>query len=100
MWGRIRRLIGDSATPADENRAARDTVLFTLEGEIAQTYFLIRYGDEELRMLDESIELRKPALYATTKSAEEPESRSEPQPQENGEQHTSRDWQRPASETV
>ena len=62
LWGRIRRLIGDAAKPADENQAARDTVLFALDGEIAHTYFLIRYGDEELPMLGESIELRKPAL--------------------------------------
>src|SRR6266404_5163691 len=33
-------------------------------------------------------------LYASTKGTKEPESRSEPQPQENGEQHTSRNWQR------
>jgi NodT family efflux transporter outer membrane factor (OMF) lipoprotein len=63
MWGRIRRLIGATATPADENQAARDTVLFTLEGEIAQTYFLIRYSDEELRILSESIELSKEARH-------------------------------------
>ena len=63
MWGRIRRLIGATATPGDESRAARDTVLFTLEGEIAQTYFLIRYSDEELRILSESIELSKEARH-------------------------------------
>jgi multidrug efflux system outer membrane protein len=59
-WGRVRRLVGVT-TPSDENRATRDTVLFTLEGEIAQTYFLIRYSDEELRILGESIELHKQA---------------------------------------
>jgi multidrug efflux system outer membrane protein len=36
--------------------------LFTLEGEVAQTYFLIRYSDEELRILRESIELGKKAV--------------------------------------
>lgn len=30
-WGRVRRLVGVT-TPSDENRAAPDTVLFTLEG--------------------------------------------------------------------
>src|SRR5437870_660750 len=35
-------------------------------------------------------------LYANANGTEEPECRSEPQPHENGEQHTSREWQRPA----
>src|SRR5262249_49943495 len=37
------------------------TVLLTLEGDIASTYFLIRASEEELRILRANIDLRKSA---------------------------------------
>jgi multidrug efflux system outer membrane protein len=58
IWKRVRRLTKPETTQTDDNHAARDTVAFTLEGEIAQTYFLIRYSDEERRILQECVELR------------------------------------------
>lgn len=39
-------------------------------------------------------------LYASAKGTEVPECRCKPQPQENGEQHTSCEWQRPTSKAV
>jgi hypothetical protein len=39
-------------------------------------------------------------LYADASDTEEPECRSEPQPDENGEQHTSPERQRPALEAA
>jgi hypothetical protein len=39
-------------------------------------------------------------LYANANGTEEPECRSEPQPDENGEQRTSPEWQRPPLEAV
>jgi multidrug efflux system outer membrane protein len=62
VWARVRRSTKGATPPADESLAVRQAVLFTLEGEIAQTYFLIRYSDEELRILRESIELGKKAV--------------------------------------
>jgi len=58
IWKQVRRLTKSAAKQTDDNHAAHDTVAFTLEGEIAQTYFLIRYSDEELRILQECVELR------------------------------------------
>jgi hypothetical protein len=39
-------------------------------------------------------------LYANANDTEEPECTGEPQPEENGEQRTSPEWQRPAWEAV
>jgi len=61
VWGKIRRLTEAAGAQAKANLAAYYTVLLTLEGDIAQTYFLIRASDEDLRILRENIALRKRA---------------------------------------
>ena len=61
VWGKIRRLTEAADAQAKANLAAYYTVLLTLEGDIAQTYFLIRASDEDLRILRENIALRKHA---------------------------------------
>ncbi len=62
IWARVRRFTIGTNLQAIESQAVRQAVLFTLEAEIAQTYFLIRYSDEELRILRESIELGDEAM--------------------------------------
>lgn len=61
VWGKIRRLTEAADAQVKANLAAYYTVLLTLEGDIAQTYFLIRASDEELRILRENIALRQRA---------------------------------------
>ncbi len=61
VWGKIRRLTEAADAQAKANLAAYYTVLLTLEGDIAQTYFLLRASDEDLRILRENIELRRHA---------------------------------------
>jgi multidrug efflux system outer membrane protein len=61
VWGKVHRLVEAADAQAEATLAAYYTVLLTLEGDIAQTYFLIRASDEEVRILRENIELRKRA---------------------------------------
>jgi multidrug efflux system outer membrane protein len=61
-WARVRRIATGTTLKAVESQEVRQAILFTLEAEIAQTYFLIRYRDEELRILRESIELGAKAV--------------------------------------
>jgi outer membrane protein, multidrug efflux system len=58
IWGKVRRLSESADAQAKASQAAYYTVLLTLEGDIAQTYFLIRASEEELRILRENIALR------------------------------------------
>jgi multidrug efflux system outer membrane protein len=61
LWGRVRRLTETADAQAQADLATYYTVLLTLEGDIAQTYFLIQASDEDLRILRQNIELRAQA---------------------------------------
>ncbi len=61
VWGRARRLMESARNQAQAAVAAYQTVLLTLEGDIAQTYFALRITDEEIRILRSSVTLRKRA---------------------------------------
>src|SRR5262245_6107108 len=61
LWGRIRRLTEAADAQAQAVLAGYYTVLLTLEGDIAQAYFLIRASDEDLRILRQNIQLRAQA---------------------------------------
>lgn len=61
LWGKLRRLTESADAQAKATLAAYYTVLLTLQGDIAHTYFLIRTSDEELRILRDNIELRRSA---------------------------------------
>ena len=58
VWGKMRRLSEAAGAQAKASQAAYYTVALTLEGDIAQTYFLVRASEEELRILRENIGLR------------------------------------------
>ena len=61
IWGRMRRQNEAAENYAKSSIAAYQTVLLTLEGDIAQTYFLIRASDEDARILRDNIGLREHA---------------------------------------
>ncbi len=61
LWGKVRRLSEAANAQAQANVAVYYTVLLTLEGDVAQIYFLIRASDEDLRILGKNIELRRNA---------------------------------------
>jgi outer membrane protein, multidrug efflux system len=62
LWGRIRRITESADAQAQASVAAFYTVLLTLQGDVAQTYFLLRASDEELRILRANIDLRRQGL--------------------------------------
>ncbi|HZP92070.1 MAG TPA: efflux transporter outer membrane subunit [Burkholderiales bacterium] len=59
VWGRVRRLVEAADARFEASVAAYYTVLLTLQGDVAQTYFLLRANDDLLRILRENIELRR-----------------------------------------
>jgi multidrug efflux system outer membrane protein len=61
LWGKLRRLNEAAAAQTQASVAAYYTVLLTLEGDIATTYFVLRTVDEDLRILRANIDLRKNA---------------------------------------
>ncbi|MCH8883361.1 MAG: efflux transporter outer membrane subunit [SAR324 cluster bacterium] len=61
MWGRLKRLSEAADARFEASLAEYYTVLLTLEGEVAQTYFRLRAVDEILRILRENIALRTQA---------------------------------------
>jgi multidrug efflux system outer membrane protein len=59
MWGRMRRLSEAADAQFEASVAAFYTILLTLQGEVAQTYFQLRANEEIERILRENITLRR-----------------------------------------
>lgn len=57
LWGRLRREGEAALARAQASEADYRTVLLTLQGDVAQTYFLVRSTDEEIRILASNIAL-------------------------------------------
>ncbi len=58
LWGKISRQLESAGKRMEASVAAYHTVLLTLQGDVAQTYFQLRAADEELALLKRGIELR------------------------------------------
>jgi outer membrane protein, multidrug efflux system len=61
LWGRLRRASESADARVAASQAAYANVLLGLEGEVAQNYFLLRTAEEELRILQDNLELRRRA---------------------------------------
>jgi multidrug efflux system outer membrane protein len=61
LWGRLRRAQESADARVQATEAAYWTVLLGLEGEVAQTYFLLRTAEEDGRILASNLELRRRA---------------------------------------
>jgi outer membrane protein, multidrug efflux system len=61
LWGRLRRARESADARVAASQAAYANVLLGLEGEVAQTYFLLRTAEEEGRILADNLELRRRA---------------------------------------
>ncbi len=59
LWGRVRRSV--EAAEADVKSAVADyqNLLLTLQAELARSYFALRVVDNEIELLEQTIELRK-----------------------------------------
>jgi len=62
LWGKLRNRIAAADARVEAAQAGYQTVLLTLESEIAQTYFALRTTDEDLRILKRNLELRQRAF--------------------------------------
>ncbi len=58
LWGKVSRQLESAGKRMEGSVAAYHTVLLTLQGDVAQTYFQLRAADEELALLKRGIELR------------------------------------------
>jgi multidrug efflux system outer membrane protein len=61
LWGKLRRTQESADARVQASEAAYWTVLLGLEGEVAQTYFLLRTAEEDARILAANLELRRRA---------------------------------------
>ena len=62
LWGRVRRSFRAAREQAQASAAAYQTVLLSLQADVAQTYFMIRYIDMDRTAVAATIELRKKNL--------------------------------------
>jgi multidrug efflux system outer membrane protein len=61
LWGKLRRAQESADARVQASEAAYWTVLLGLEGEVAQTYFLLRTAEEDARILASNLDLRRRA---------------------------------------
>ncbi len=59
LWGRLARQREGAQARLEASQAAYHTVLLTLQGEVAQTYFSMRAREEELRILTDNLDIRR-----------------------------------------
>jgi len=59
LWGKLARQREAAQARLEASQAAFHTVLLTLQGEVAQTYFLLRARDEEVRILADNLDSRR-----------------------------------------
>ena len=62
LWGRVRRSFRSAREQAQASAAAYQTVLLSLQADVAQTYFMIRSIDLNRRVVAETVALRKKNL--------------------------------------
>ncbi|CAG36850.1 efflux transporter outer membrane subunit [Desulfotalea psychrophila] len=62
LWGRVRRSIEASTADVESARADYQSLMLTLQAELARNYFTLRAVDNETRLLQQTIELRRSTL--------------------------------------
>lgn len=62
LFGRVRDSVRAAEADFAAQRALYESLTLSLQGDVAQTYFLIRATDEEVRVLREGIKLREDAV--------------------------------------
>jgi multidrug efflux system outer membrane protein len=62
LWGRVRRSFRSAREQAQASAAAYQTVLLSLQADVAKTYFMIRSIDLNRRVVAETVALRKKNL--------------------------------------
>jgi multidrug efflux system outer membrane protein len=62
LWGRVRRSFRASREQAQASAADYETILLSLQADVAQTYFTIRFTDHDRQVLARTVELRQKNL--------------------------------------
>lgn len=62
LWGRVRRSAEAAGAAAEASAADYQTLLLSLQAEVARTYFGLRARDAEIALLDATVKLRREAL--------------------------------------
>jgi len=62
IWGRVRRSYEAAAAAADASELDREGMRLTVTGDVARTYFSIRFLDAEEQVLQEAVDLRNKAV--------------------------------------
>ena len=62
IWGKVRRAFEAANAETQASVASYETILLTLKSDVAQTYYNLRYTDEELAILRNNIEVLEKSL--------------------------------------
>lgn len=62
LWGRVRRSFQSAQQLALSAVAARESVLLSLQADVAATYFSLQTSEREVALLNQAIQLRREAL--------------------------------------
>jgi len=62
LWGRVRRSVESARATAQASAADYENILLSLEGEVAQDYFYLRYVDADRAILRNNIQLLEKTL--------------------------------------
>jgi len=62
IWGRVRRQVEATDAAAAASAADYQTVMLSLQAEVARNYFDLRTKDAEIALLDATVQLRQAAL--------------------------------------
>lgn len=59
LWGRVRRSVESGQAQVDSAVADYHNLMLSLQAELARNYFALRYLDDEIALLEQTIELRR-----------------------------------------
>jgi len=62
LWGKVRRSLESSRHLAAAAEAARHSILLTLQADVAAAYFNLQTLEQEIRLLEHAIQIRREAL--------------------------------------
>jgi multidrug efflux system outer membrane protein len=62
LWGRVRRSFESARNQAAAAEAARESILLTLQSDVAENYFTVRATTREIALLEDTIRIRNDAL--------------------------------------
>ena len=62
LWGKVRRSFEAARNQAAAAEAARESIMLTLQSDVAGNYFSVRSIEREIRLLEDAIRIRRDAL--------------------------------------